>query len=315
MGEERSKVELSVVIPVFNEENNLEELYNRLSRVLKSISERYQIIFVDDGSWDNSFEKLKEIQKRDKNVIVIQLARNFGQHPAISAGLRQAKGEVVIVMDADLQNPPEEIPKLLEEIKKGYDLVFGVRKKRKDKLIRKIGSYLAQRILNKLLGEGAGISAFLAVKHQFVEAYNRCPERDKFFTALFIWLGAKSTNVEVEHAPRKSGETKYSLIKLFRLLLHMIISFSEYPLRLTSWFGFLVSLLGLGLALKIVIQKLFFQINVPGYASIFAAIVFFGGVQMLFLGIIGEYLARVYIEARRRPDYIIRDILKSENKQ
>jgi glycosyltransferase involved in cell wall biosynthesis len=213
-------------------------------------------------------------------------------------------------MDADLQNPPEEIPKLLAKIDEGYDLVFGIRKKRKDNLMRRIGSGFAEMVLKRLLGSEGNISAFMAVRHQFVEAFNSCPERNKFFTGLFTWLGAKSTGVEVEHSSRFAGATHYSFRKLLRLLITMTVSFSEYPLRLTSWIGFAVSMVGLLLVAKVIIQKFLLQITQPGYASLFAAIVFFGGVQILFLGIIGEYLARVHIESRRRPDYLIRSIVR-----
>jgi len=301
--------DLSIVIPVFNEEGNLEELHQRLSKVIKSLGKTYEIILVDDGSRDKSFEVMKNLSQRDENVVSVQFTRNFGQHPAIAAGLTQAFGNVVVIMDADLQNPPEEIPKLLSGIEQGYDLVFGVRKQRKDNPVRRIGSFFADLILKALLGPQGNVSAFLAVRRPFVEAFNSCPERNKFFTAMFTWLGAKSTNVEVEHSARFAGKTHYSIRKLAQLLISMTVSFSEYPLRLTSWIGFVVSLIGLALTAKVIIQWLFLQVAVQGYASTFAAIVFFGGVQLLFLGVIGEYLARVHIESRRRPDYLIRTVL------
>ena len=302
--------DLSIVIPVFNEEHNLEELYQRLTKVIKSLGKTYEIILVDDGSRDQSFEVMKNLSERDGNVVSVQFTRNFGQHPAIAAGLTRATGDVAVIMDADLQNPPEEIPKLLSGIEQGYDLVFGVRKQRKDSLLRRAGSFFADLILKALLGPQGNVSAFLAVRRQFVEAFNSCPERNKFFTAMFTWLGAKSLNIEVEHSERFAGKTHYSLGKLVQLVIVMTVSFSEYPLRLTSWIGFVVSLIGLFLAARAIIQKLFLQVTVAGYASLFAAIVFFGGVQLLFLGVIGEYLARVHIESRRRPDYLIRTIIR-----
>jgi dolichol-phosphate mannosyltransferase len=268
----------------------------------------YEIIFVDDGSTDSSFELIRKLQDQDPRILAVQLTRNFGQHPAIAAGLSQATGEVVVIMDADLQNPPEEIPRLLSGIDQGFDLVFGVRKQRKDNLFRRVGSVFAELILKALIGPQGNVSAFLAVRRQFVEAFNACPERNKFFTGLFTWLGAKSMNVEVEHSARYAGKTHYSARKLAQMLIVMTVSFSEYPLRLMSWTGFVVSMAGLLLAARAVVQKLFLQVAVPGYASLFAAIVFFGGVQLLFLGVIGEYLARVHIETRRRPDYLIRTV-------
>ena len=307
-GKSRRK-ELSVVIPVFNEQGGLEELYQRLLKVINSLGKTYEIILVDDGSKDQSFEVMKKLTQKDNNVIAMQFTRNFGQHPAIAAGLTHATGDVTLIMDADLQNPPEEIPKLLSGIEQGYDLVFGVRKQRKDSLLRRAGSFFAELILKKLIGPQGNVSAFLAVRRPFVEAFNSCPERNKFFTAMFTWLGAKSLNVEVEHSERFAGKTHYSLRKLVQLVIVMTVSFSEYPLRLTSWIGFVVSLIGLLLAARAIIQKLFLQVTVPGYASLFAAIVFFGGVQLLFLGVIGEYLARVHIETRRRPDYLVRTVV------
>lgn len=308
-----SEIDLSIVVPVFNEEGNLEELYQRLTKVLISLKISYEIIMVDDGSRDRSLEIMRRLSDQDPNVIAITLTRNFGQHPAIAAGLSQAGGKMVVIMDADLQNPPEEIPKLLQGLDQGYDLAFGVRKERKDNLLRRLGSFFAVLILKKFFGTSGNISAFMAVRQQFVEAFNACPERNKFFTGLFTWLGARSIGVEVEHSARLSGQTHYSLRKLVQLLVTMTVSFSEYPLRLTSRIGFLVSLLGLALALRVVIQKFLLQVEIPGYASLFAAVVFFGGVQLLFLGIIGEYLARVHIETRRRPDYLVRAIFKKGN--
>ncbi len=301
---------ISIVIPVFNERENLEELYQRLRQVLNSLGKDYEIILVDDGSRDGSLETMKELRARDDRIVVVQLSRNFGQHPALAAGLSQARGDVAVIMDADLQNPPEEIPKLLRGLDQGYDLAYGIRKGRQDGLGKRLGSWTADLLMKLLLGEKSNISPFLAVRRVFVDAYNSCPERDKFFTGLFTWLGAKNTGVEVEHSPRRAGSTKYSFRKLIRLVITMTISFTEAPLRLASWAGFLVSLIGLILALKVVIQKMFLQITVPGYTSIFAAIVFFGGVQLFFLGVIGEYLSRVYIESRRRPDFVIRQVLK-----
>jgi len=313
MSEKISK-DLSVVIPVFNEEGNLEELHQRLRQTLLALNKSYELILVDDGSRDQSLQIMRRLSEKDPNVAAITLTRNFGQHPAIAAGLSQTRGDVVVIMDADLQNPPEEIPRLLQGLDQGYDLAFGVRKERKDNFLRRTGSYFAVLILRKFFGTSGNISAFMAVRRQFVEAFNDCPERNKFFTGLFSWLGARSIGVEVEHSARLSGETHYSLRKLVQILVTMTVSFSEYPLRLTSRLGFLVSLVGLVMALKVVIQKFLLQVEIPGYASIFAAVVFFGGVQLLFLGIIGEYLARVHIETRRRPDYLIRDIFRKGNK-
>jgi len=312
-GTEKSSMDISIVIPVFNEEGNLVELHSRLRQVVLALQKSYEIILVDDGSSDRSLETMRKLAGQDPNVVAVSLTRNFGQHPAIAAGLSQARGDVVVIMDADLQNPPEEIPKLLAGIDSGNDLVFGIRKQRKDNLIRRLGSWFAEAILRKLVGTSSNVSAFLAVRQQFVREFNSCPERNKFFTALFTWLGAKSTGVEVEHSPRSSGQTHYSIRKLVQLLITMTVSFSEYPLRLASRLGFLVSLIGLILAARVFIQKLLLHIVVPGYASLFAAIVFFGGVQLLFLGVIGEYLARVHIETRKRPDFLIRNIIRKKD--
>jgi len=302
--------EISVVVPVFNEESNLRELHRRLSAVLSALARDYEIILVDDGSSDKSFEIMSGLSQADEHVVAVRFSRNFGQHPAIAAGLSQATGEVVVIMDADLQNPPEEIPKLLAGINQGYDLAFGIRRRRKDNLLRRAGSLVAESILKKLFGAGGNISAFMAIRQQFVAAFNACPERNKFFTGLFTWLGARSIGVEVEHSPRRMGATHYSMRKLLQLLIAMTVSFSEYPLRLAARIGFLVSIAGIILAARVMVQKLFLEVTVPGYASIFAAVVFFGGVQLLFLGVIGEYLARVHIESRRRPDFLIREILR-----
>ncbi|MBL7068508.1 MAG: glycosyltransferase family 2 protein [Candidatus Omnitrophica bacterium] len=304
-------IEHSVIIPLYNERANLEELYTRLSNTIKKVDQPYEIIFVDDGSTDGSFDILKRFNQKDPAVKVIRFSRNFGQEVAFETGFKHTKGRYVIQLDADLQNPPEEIPKLIEKSREGYDIIYGIRKGRKDSIFRKTASKLFHFIMLRFfrIRIPKEVSTFRVIKGELAREIANLPEKSKFFTALASWAGATHSFVEIEHSPRKRGTSKWSLIRLAIHSLDLVIGHTAIPLRMISLFGLLFSLLGFILAIYMVYRKLVTGIAVSGFTSIFTAITIFSGVQLLSLGVIGEYLSRTYAEAQRRPDCIIRETL------
>jgi UTP-glucose-1-phosphate uridylyltransferase/glycosyltransferase involved in cell wall biosynthesis len=304
--QEKSNIDLSVVIPVFNEEAILNDLYQSLSETLVKITSRYEVLFVDDGSWDNSAQIIEALSKSDKRIKGIKFARNFGQHAALSAGLRRCKGKVIVTMDADLQNPPEEIPKLLHKLSEGYDLVWGRFEKRKHSFFRRAGSIFSKYILSKILGSSEiNISTFRAIDARLVKRLNNLDEQNRFLDGLMIWLGAKTEIINVKHNPRMKGETKYNLKKLIRMWSDMVTSFSDFPLKLATIVGIVFSGIALFLSCFYLFMKILFNFTVPGFASIIIAIMLFAGIQLFCLGIIGEYIARIFIESKNRPFYVV----------
>lgn len=301
----------SVVIPVFNEVENLRELYERLTKVMPGLGVAYEVIFVDDGSEDESFALLKELHDQDERVMVIRLSRNFGQPAAISAGLKVSSGEYVVVMDADLQNPPEDIPKLIREMEKDYDIVYGLRRNRKDSFFRRSTSKMLYWYMTKFahVRLPEGISAFRVMNRRMVEHFNMLPEKMRLFGALSSWLGARYTCVDVEHSPRKRGKSGYNYLKLLRTSLELQVAFSAVPLRWIGMFGILISLLSFCVALYLGITWLLFGTALPGYTSIIVAIIFFSGLILISLSVIGEYISRIYTEIQNRPIYVVRETL------
>lgn len=309
------KTAISVIVPVFNEEGNLEELYKRLKQTLEALGRSYEIIFVDDGSGDGSLQVLREIQAKDKGVILLKLTRNFGQHPAIVAGLHYAKGEAVVLIDADLQNPPEEIARLYEKYLEGYDVVYGVREGRPDAGWRVIGSRAVVRLSEWLLGVKVPedmISGFRIISRKVVTALNSIREQQYDTSLMMVYLGFSHAGVKVKHSPRMSGESKYSTWKLIYLTLDMLIGFSDLPLRAASYTGSTLALLAIAVGIYMGVRRLLGIIDVPGYASVFVGITFLAGIQLLFLGVLGEYVARIYREMKGRPYYVIDEVYSSQ---
>lgn len=300
----------SVVIPVCNEEENLAYLYKRLSAVLERLG-TYEIILVDDGSRDKSWTLIKELHEKDRRVKGVSFSRNFGHHIAITAGLDHAKGQAIILMDGDLQDQPEEIPKLWKKMQEGYDLVYGIRRAKKDSLSKRFNSFLFWWFLNKFSGVAIPRDQTLLriFDRKILDVLNNMRERARFMHGMMAWTGFRVALLEVEHAPRERGVSKYNMVKLFRLAFNAITSFSTFPLRLATYLGLLSSGVGFLYAIYFLYKKIFLGIPVLGYASIIVAVLFVGGVQLLILGIIGEYLGRVYQEVQARPVYILRDQL------
>lgn len=300
--------ELSIVIPVYNEEGNLPGLYIRLINVLENeLKTTHEIIFIDDGSKDNSWNIIKDLHKKNANVKGIKFSRNFGHHIAITAGMDYAKGDSVILMDADLQDQPEEIPKLYHKYKEGFDVVFGIRKERQHSFLKRTNSKVFIWLMNKIVNSDVPINSnvFRIMNRKVVDTINQFRERERFITGLISFVGFKQIGVEVEHGERYSGKTKYTFTKLLKLAFNTLSSFSYKPLQIASIFGAIISFISFIFIIYLVIRKLFFNIGVMGWTSTIVIILFIGGIQMLFLGMLGEYIGRIYAESQKRPLYII----------
>lgn len=307
-GQTSPTVAVSVIIPVYNEETNLPALYARLTEVLNQCASSYELIFINDGSCDRSLELLREFQKQDTHVVVIALTRNFGQHPAIVAGFHTCRGEAVVLIDADLQNPPEEIPKLLEKFYEGIDVVYGIRQGRTDHTWRKLGSHFVVWLMRKLLSVELPqdmVSNFRVIHRKVVTALNSVREQQYDTALMMAWMGFSHQGVEVNHASRQTGESKYTTWKLIFLTLDMLIGFTDAPLRLASFCGMVLAMISLILGTYIGVQRLRGVIDVEGYTSLFVGLTFLAGIQLVFLGVIGEYIARIYREIKGRPYYVI----------
>lgn len=302
-----NKQKISIVIPVFNEEKNIRELYLRLSGVLGNIGLSYEIILVNDGSMDGSLDLIRIIAKEDPKIKCVSLSRNFGQQAALTAGLELASGDCIVTMDADLQDPPELIPKFFDKIKEGFDVVYGVSIKRNDPLIRKLlfNSYyfVMDRLSPIKFPRNAGI--FAVMKQRVVETLLQLSERNRFVPGLRIWIGFKQVGLPYEKAKRFAGKETQTLSKLFRMGFDSLFSFSYVPLRLATYLGLLVSVVAFIIILDVLYQKLYAGTAILGWASPLVATLFIGGVQLIILGIIGEYLGRIYDEVKRRPNFII----------
>ncbi|OGW31476.1 MAG: hypothetical protein A2X54_03485 [Nitrospirae bacterium GWF2_44_13] len=304
----KDMIEFSIIIPVYNEEENVSELHRRLGTVMERLG-TYEIIFVDDGSSDKSWQIIKDLHEKDSRVKGLSFSRNFGHHIAITAGMDHAQGKAIILMDGDLQDPPEEIPKLLKKFNEGYELVYGIRKEKKDSILKRFASFVFWWFINSFSGINIPRNQTLLriFDRKILDALNSMRERSRFIHGMIAWTGFKTAMQEVEHAPRERGKSKYNVIKLFRLAFNAITSFSTFPLRLATYIGLLSSGIGLFYSLYFIYKKLFLGIPVLGYASIIVAVLFVGGIQLLMLGIIGEYIGRVYQEVQARPIYIIKE--------
>ena len=304
---------LSVVIPCYNEELVLTTTYERLTQVCKSISGlRYELIFVNDGSQDRTQQLLAQIQQRDRTVGVLRLSRNFGHQIAVTAGLEHARGDAIVVIDADLQDPPELIPKLVECWRQGNDVVYGLRIGRKGEGKFKLWTAkIFYRLMNRLSDTKIPLDAgdFRLMDRRVVEVLKSMPERDRFLRGMVSWVGFRQVAVEYERAPRHAGASKYPFRKMLHFGMDGIISFSLVPLKLAIWTGFLaiwVAVLGIIVA---ILDRLLERGLARGWASLFVAVLFMGGIQLVSLGIIGEYLGRIYTEVKHRPLYAVQERL------
>ncbi len=304
---------LSVVIPVYNEQENLAALFTRLTATLDGLGKPYEILFTNDGSRDRSGVLLREFhQRRPREVRVIDFNGNFGQHMAIMAAFERVRGEVVVTLDADLQNPPEEIPKLLVAMEAGHDVVGGYRKDRQDNVFRRYASKLINafraRITHiRMRDQGCMLRAY---HRRIVDLIAASGETTTFIPALAYGYAANPTEVEVEHAARAAGTSKYSLYKLVRLNFDLMTGFSIVPLQLFTLFGMVLSVLSGLFVAYLIIRRLVIGPEAEGVFTLFAILYFLVAVGILGLGIIGEYIGRIYQEVRRRPRFVIREVLE-----
>jgi len=302
--------ELSLVLPVFNEEATIPELYRRLTVVLESMTEPYEIIFVNDGSADQSLRLLAEIAMQDPRVKVVNFSRNFGHQIAITAGLDYSRGQAVIVMDADLQDPPEVLPLLLQKWREGYDVVYAVRTERQGEGVFKRGTAaIFYRLFKRVarIDIPANVGDFRLMSRRAVEALSGLRERQRFVRGLSVWVGFQQTAVAFIREVRYAGETKYPLRKMVKFAFDGIAAFSFVPLQLATYLGFSAATASFCYMLYAVGLKLFTDRSVPGWASFIVAVLFIGGVQLIALGIIGEYIGRIHEEVKQRPLYIVAD--------
>lgn len=307
----QSRLMLSVVVPIFNEEAILEELYERLSRVLVGLKLSYEVIFVDDGSADRSASWLERIAGTDPAIRLVQLSRNFGLSIAVTAGLDHASGQLVALMDGDLQDAPEDLPRLIAKAQEGYDVVYAVRVKRKESWIKRTTVFLFYRLLNRIASTPLPVDSglFSVMSRSVVDALKRMPERSRYVSGLRAWIGFKQCGIPFERSARRSGAPQQTMRKLSRMALDGMLSFSHVPLRIATYAGlFAAALSGIGIAWAMW-MRLFSHQPPAGWTSMVLIILFLGSVQLLALGIIGEYLGRVYDEVKGRPLYVVRQRL------
>lgn len=309
---------LSIVVPCYNEEEVLELFYTTTIKVVEQVQEKYdyEFVFIDDGSKDKTLEILKKLREEDSHIHIISFSRNFGKEAAIYAGLSNCIGDLVVVMDADLQHPPAVLPEMLKGIEDGYDTVTTKRMNRKGEgRIKSVFSRCFYSLMKKLTKTEIvnGAQDFRMMKRIVVDAILSLKEYNRFSKGIFSWVGFKVKYIEIENVERAAGETKWSLKSLFRYAIEGILAFSTSPLRISTVVGAIISLFAIILGICILGQTLIYGKDVPGYASTITTILFMGGIQLLSIGIIGEYIAKMYMEIKDRPKYLIREDIKSEN--
>lgn len=312
MNSAKENPEVSVVIPLYNEAINVEKLHERLSRTLESMGRSCEIIYVDDGSTDGTTEILRRLHSKNRKIKIIMFNRNYGQHAAVVAGFERALGEVIVTLDGDLQNPPEEIPKLVAKIQEGYDVVGGWREGRQDPIIRRILSYMINRVTSVIIGVrmrdyGCMLRAY---RRSVVERICECQEISSFIPVLANAFAGSVAEIPVDHSPRRSGRSKYTPFRLLRLNFDLLTGFSLLPIQAVSFAGVIIAFLGIGFGSFLAVRRLFVGPEVEGVFTLFAILFFFVGLQILALGLIGEYIGRIYMEVRRRPRYVIKEVLE-----
>ena len=301
---------ISIVVPVFNEEAVLPEFHRRLGQVLDSLSFDFEILYVNDGSADDSLSLLNRLREQDARVAILDLSRNFGKEIAMTAGLHRAQGEAVIVIDADLQDPPELIPRLIEEWQKGFDVVYARRARREgESAFKKMTAHLFYRLMRTIgqikIPEDTGDYRLLS--RRAVNALNTLGEQHRFMKGLFTWIGYRQKAVIYERDPRHAGESKWNYWKLWNFAIEGITSYSSAPLKLASYLGLLTALGAFAYGIFIIIRTLLYGDPVQGYPSMIVIILFLGGVQLMSIGVLGEYVGRIFTETKRRPLYFVNE--------
>jgi undecaprenyl-phosphate 4-deoxy-4-formamido-L-arabinose transferase len=303
-------VDVSIVVPVFNEEKNLPLLHQRLTQALEKLGKNYEIILVDDGSSDGSKNVLKEIVSKDSHVQILFLTRNFGQHGAVIAGFKKSTGDIVITLDGDLQNPPEEIPKLISKMEEGFDVVGGIRQHRQDSLFRKISSFITNHIASTVVGKkmfdcGCMLRAY---RRQVILELLEYNDVSIFIPALTASIADRFVEIPVRHEPRHEGKSKYHLFRLMTIYFDLITGYSPIPIQLVTLFGIFSSVSGFIFIIFVTIRRFVSGPELTeGLFAMVAILVFFMGQVFLVLGLIGEYISRIYLEIRKRPKFLIKE--------
>ncbi len=298
----------SIVVPVFNEELVVEESYKRLKAVMDTTGESYELLFVNDGSRDKTEELVSAICEKDKNVKLLSFSRNFGHQNAITAGMDNASGQAIVVIDADLQDPPEVILEMIQKWKEGYDVVYGKRVKRKgESFFKRITAKLFYRILRSMTSVEIPVDTgdFRLIDRKVCDVMCSFTEQNRYVRGLVSWVGFRQTAVEFVREERFAGETKYPLKKMLKFAMDGITTFSYKPLKISTYLGFLTAGLSFLYLIVVLILKLFTDVTVSGWASILSVSLIFNGVVLIMLGIIGEYIGRIYDESKNRPLYVI----------
>jgi glycosyltransferase involved in cell wall biosynthesis len=304
---------LSIIIPAYNEEEVLQEFYRRIVGVASKIGMPYELIFVNDGSKDRTMQLLTSLSQQNEHLVIIDLSRNFGKEIAVSAGIDFCRGDAVVIIDADLQDPPELIPELIEQWRLGYDNVYARRISREgESKLKKLTAFLFYRSIRGMthIDIPADTGDFRLLSRRAIDALKQLPERNRFMKGLYAWIGFSAIAVDYHRDSRYAGKTKWNYWKLWNFALEGITSFTEVPLKLASYVGGLMAFLSFLYGAYIIIKTFILGNDVPGYPSLIVTILFLGGIQLVFIGVLGEYLGRAFAEIKQRPLYFVNKIIK-----
>ncbi len=297
----------SIISPVYESENLIDTLVERIGEQMSILGENYEIILVEDGSSDNSWEKIEANAQKDARIKGIKLSRNFGQHYAITAGLQAAKGQWIVVMDCDLQDNPAEIPQLYQKAQEGYEVVLARRKRRQDDFLKRVFSWIFYKVLSYLTGQkqDASVANFGIYHRAVIEAICQMPENLRYFPTMVAWVGFRQSKIDVSHQARQVGESSYNFSKRLNLAVNIMLAYSDKPIRLTIKLGFSIALLAFIFAIITLIRYFTGEIKVLGYTSLIISISFFSGLIMMTLGVVGLYVGKTFESVKRRPLYIV----------
>ena len=307
---------LTVIVPAFNENETIEEFYDRLSMAMNAIQQNYEIVFINDGSQDGTLSTMKRLQDKHGTITIVDLSRNFGKEIATTAGIDNAKGDATVIIDADLQDPPELIEKLIEKWSEGYDVVYAQREQREGEVwAKKKSAELFYRLMQKLGPVKLPINTgdYRMMSEEATEAVKQFREHNRFMKGIFAWIGFPSVGVTYNRDPRYAGETKWNYIKLWSLAIDGITSFTVAPLKLATYLGLTIAAASFFYAIYIIFNTLIFGEAVRGFPTLSILILFLGGIQLIFLGVIGEYLGRIFSETKNRPLYFTKQVLQSKS--
>lgn len=314
----KAKKLISFVFPIYNEQDTIAPLYRTVKKIAQQLSKNYnhELLFIDDGSLDDSLERLKKLAQEDGNVTIVHFSRNFGHQAAVTAGLETAEGDAVIIMDADLQDPPEVCLELVQKWAEGYEVVYAQRRSRQDGLFKRVSASAYYWLLSRLaaINIPRNTGDFRLVDRKVVDVVCDMKEYNRFLRGMFSFVGFKQIAVPFDRHARHAGVTKYPFKKMVHLAKDGILGFSDVPLRLITRLGFFVSFMSvLGIIYALILKLFFTSVTVPGWTMITVAIFFMGGVQLLVLGVIGEYIGRIYNEVRGRPRYIVSEVIRGKS--